>query len=279
MLIQNGDSHFKINPSAGAAIEELYLKGRCVIRTQDEIHFQSSLLFPFPNRLEEGKFNLEGESYQFDLNDFGRPNALHGLIFNMEFQVEQIAENEVEAELTYSGEHESYPFPFHFRVNYKLKKRSLKISHEITNTGSGVLPCGYGWHPYFHVDGYDELRLKAPSKKQVEINEHMIPTGRKGPYYAFDKFESVNGHNLDTCFKLKKFSKRASTFLKLPDYKLEIWQDRNFRFLQVFTPDNQESIAIEPMTCNVNALNNGEGLKILEPNEKWGFNYGVKLHS
>lgn len=279
MLIKNGDSHFKINPSAGAAIEELFLKGHCVIRAQDETHFQSSLLFPFPNRLEEGKFNLDGQSYQFDLNDFGRPNALHGLIFNMKFGVKQLAENEVEAELSYNGESASFPFPFHFQVSYRLKQRSLMISHEITNTGFGVLPCGYGWHPYFHVESYKGLKLKIPSKKQVEINEHMIPTGRKKPFYTFDRFESLNGHNLDTCFEFKRFSKRASTFLKLVDYKLEIWQDQNFRFLQVFTPENQKSIAIEPMTCNINALNNGEGLKVLQPNEKWSFNYGVKLHS
>jgi aldose 1-epimerase len=47
----------------------------------------------------------------------------------------------------------------------------------------------------------------------------------------------------------------------------------------IFTPpdENRDCIAIEPMSCNTNAFNNGDGLTILEPGEKFKGKYGVSL--
>ena len=44
---------------------------------------------------------------------------------------------------------------------------------------------------------------------------------------------------------------------------------RQCPFFQVFTPPHGESIALEPMSCNVDAFNNGEGLVALEPGKEW----------
>jgi aldose 1-epimerase len=46
-------------------------------------------------------------------------------------------------------------------------------------------------------------------------------------------------------------------------------------YLQLYTPEDRKSIAIEPMSCIANAFNNGEGLKILEVAEE--FKWEVKI--
>ena len=44
---------------------------------------------------------------------------------------------------------------------------------------------------------------------------------------------------------------------------------KHFPFFQVFTPPHRESIALEPMTCNVDAFNNGQGLVSLAADKSW----------
>lgn len=52
---------------------------------------------------------------------------------------------------------------------------------------------------------------------------------------------------------------------------------RQFPFFQVFTPPHRESIALEPMSCNVDAFNNGQGLVSLEPDAEWKTRMEIKV--
>ena len=64
---------------------------------------------------------------------------------------------------------------------------------------------------------------------------------------------------------------------------MELWVDRGYAFLQVFTGDTlaparrRTGLALEPMTCAPNAFRSGEGLAVIEPGgsslslkEAWG---------
>ncbi|MCY7409991.1 MAG: hypothetical protein LH473_06945, partial [Chitinophagales bacterium] len=48
-------------------------------------------------------------------------------------------------------------------------------------------------------------------------------------------------------------------------------------YLVCYTPSNRDSIAIEPLTANVDAFNNGEGLTILQPGETLSGSMWVRL--
>ena len=41
--------------------------------------------------------------------------------------------------------------------------------------------------------------------------------------------------------------------------------DGKLNYLVCYTPPRRDSVAIEPLTANVDAFNNGEGLAVLEP--------------
>jgi aldose 1-epimerase len=75
-------------------------------------------------------------------------------------------------------------------------------------------------------------------------------------------------------------------WLEAPDgRRVEIWQDENCHWVQVFTtrkfPKGAAeglAVAIEPMTAPPNGFNSGEGVRWLEPDEHWSVTWGVRYH-
>jgi len=276
--IRSQKSRLTVNPKKGAAIEELVLGDIHLIQPQANYHYESSLLFPFPNRLAQGQFDFEGKSYAFEINDFGKPNALHGLIHDMEFHPEAMEENSINLNLNYLGKHHAFPFPFDFEVTYQLEPTALTIRVAVHNTGESSFPFGFGWHPYFQLPAPEQTRLRLPSVTSVEVNDVLLPTGVRHPFKTFQEASLISGHQLDNCFAIQSAQVVNSTYLCLDaDRTLEIWQDESFGFIQVFTPDDAKTVAIEPMTCNIDALNNGDGLAILRAGEQWTAQFGLRL--
>ncbi|MGB0929923.1 MAG: hypothetical protein ACPGVB_04055, partial [Chitinophagales bacterium] len=58
---------------------------------------------------------------------------------------------------------------------------------------------------------------------------------------------------------------------------LTYFQDKVFPYFQIYIPPHRKSIAIEPMNCNIDAFNNGEGLTLLKVGQTWKGSFGVAL--
>lgn len=139
------------------------------------------------------------------------------------------------------------------------------------NLGDKPMPVGFGWHPYFRImEKADDHWLQLPPCEKVAIDERMIPTGERSEFPDFQETKRVGDTALDNCFANKKTSGVATMKLGGVGRMISVEANvRQFPFFQVFTPPHRESIALEPMTCNVNAFNNKEGLVTLAPNETW----------
>ncbi len=276
-------THLKIDSKNGAAITYWECRKNnqpiALINNRGINSYESSLLFPFPNRLSRGNYNFEGQNYQFPLNDFGKPNALHGLIHSEYFRSIDSGENYLKFAYIYEGDKEFYPFPYQLRIEYKLHANELEINVDVINTGEGNMPCGFGWHPYFDLQLVEKsCRLKLPEVSKIEVDENMIPIAKEAPYRDFQELNSIFDKSLDTCFRLEKMGERSSTFLSYPELgTLEVWQDTSCPFVQVFKYD-ERSIAIEPMTCGIDAFNTKEGLKVLKPQQVWSTKMGLKFY-
>lgn len=242
-------------------------------------HYESSFLFPFPNRLSQGKYEFEGNTYLFPENDFGRPNALHGFLHDRPFELTSRADGYLSFHYDYKGGLSHYPFPCSFDIDYRLGKGSLTIEVTIKNQSDSNLPFGFGWHPYFQLgEMAQNVKLKMEPSTLVEVDELMIPNGKTSPFHTFEMLNTIVGTKLDSCFKLNKPTHRNSTYLSFPDKSmLEIWQDVHHPYVQVYTPDDQKTIAIEPMTCNINALATGDGLSLLKPGESKSLQFGLEI--
>src|SRR6185436_18543598 len=80
----NGN-RFSCVPQYGACLVELVFGGISILDGYEtpegliENHWsKSAFLFPFPNRLKDGKYSFEGKDYQFPINNASTGNAIHG---------------------------------------------------------------------------------------------------------------------------------------------------------------------------------------------------------
>ncbi|MBV6647393.1 MAG: hypothetical protein KI790_18185 [Cyclobacteriaceae bacterium] len=243
---------------------------------------KSALLFPFPNRLEGGLYTYGDQEYQFPINEPERNNAIHGFLKDREFTLKDNSISGDTAELIFSYEYDGsepfYPFAFTFEVSYKYSPTQLETSFHVKNTGDGSMPFGFGWHPYFTIkkEKVDDMKLSFRKCDLVEVNENMIPTGQKMPYSQFDAYHLIGKEELDTCFDMgKQYVVNLKSYTK--HQKLKISTSKSFTFLQLYIPPDRKTIAVEPMTCNVNVFNNKDGLLELKEGDTFSCSCKIEL--
>ena len=281
MHLTTSNQSAKIDLKQGAALTELTLdaKGRSVtlISPDQQYLFASSFLFPFPNRLSNGTYSIDGSTYAFPLNDFGRPNALHGFIHDKEFRVVSASDTEIVVCYEYRGDLAYFPFAFYFCATYTLRQSALDIDVEIVNRSDGDMPFGLGWHPYFNIsDSLVNTSLKLPEVTRFELDENFIPNGVSAEYLTFSEYQNLDGISLDDSFRIT--GSENSSFIRMSNgATIEIWQDPQSRFLQVYTPGDQKSVAVEPMTCGVNAWNLDNNMPVLAKGERFEGSFGVRV--
>lgn len=281
VLLENESQKLLLDLEKGGAITELVLKApesqKNIIKEQDYGH-ASSLLFPFPNRLGDGKFTFENKSYQFPINDVVNDHAIHGFLCSQNFSVETQTTDRILLSYRYDGRLTYYPFPFDVELEYTLKKAALSVSFKVSNLGKSNMPCAFGWHPYFYLDHLDSTKMQLKSICKEEQNARAIPVGKCSPFETFAQPKFLSGYNLDQCFRFQKEKESFQSSVFYPDgVELNVWQCQEMRWVQVFTPEDSKAIAIEPMTAAADAFNHGRGLKILKPNEDWVLKFGVRL--
>lgn len=286
-----------IVPAFGGCILDIRLQGHSILdgykdATEMGINrwAKNLLLFPFPNRLRDGRYQWDGKAYQFPINDGPTGNALHG--FPPQEQALEVTEVVTEAgwasircTYDYDARFEYYPFPFTLDFEVRISNPgSIQAMLRVRNDDRYSIPFGMGWHPYFQLgDTVDELALEVPPCEMVGIDQAMIPTGRQYEYTTFTQARRIGPEVLDNCFALRQQSGRVALLLSGAKGELRYWQETGpgkFGYLQLFTPPHRRSLAIEPMSCNIDAFNNGEGLLRLEAGQeataRFGFDFSAK---
>jgi len=287
-------------PDYGATVHELVLQknGKAyelleAAQTEKEIRkvrwFRSAKLIPFPNRVNDGVYTFEGKIYRLPINFPLQHHANHGLIYDKPFSVVEQKTGETFASLALEyksqGELQGYPFSFRVLIRYTLRQgKGFECFTCITNTDKSNIPVGDGWHPYFMLGGkVDDFSLAIPPARKIEVNERLIPTGKKQEFSEYRSLTPIGKRFFDDGFILKKNkSGIAKTRLRDPrrDLTLTVWQETGrgkYNYLQIFTPPSRTSIAVEPMSCATNAFNSRDGLTILKPGAFFNARYGVTL--
>jgi aldose 1-epimerase len=271
--ITNGENCTIVILKRGAVLNKIELSGIDLIVGYDNLNdfsaYRSAWLFPFPNRLNKGMYHFNGKEYQFPCNEPNGKNALHGFIHDKEFNIISITENADEIEIAlvyaYDGALSFYPFPFEFNVTYKIYSDSIDISVTIENKGNEEMIFGLGWHPYFKLDeALGHISLKMPVSQKIEIDENMIPSGEKSDFNDFTSDNCKIGETeFDTGFLIG--AKKYTVDLASKKISLSLEMGDDWRYFQVFIPNERDCIALEPMTSNIDAFNNHEGLHFLKP--------------
>jgi aldose 1-epimerase len=234
-----------------------------------------AILFPFANRINAGKYEFHGKKYSLACNEPGRDNAIHGLIFNKTFNVDETYEGKSSARVvlsfTENNPPEGFPFPYKVEMKYTLKEDSLNLEVKVHNIGNEEFPFNLGWHPYFCVDNFDKSFLSFESHKQVIFNENLISLGINeiaipNPYSLKDK-------TLDDCFILLD----KNVELYTDHYTVSISGKPKSDYLQIYAPPNENRLAVEPMTGISDSFNHKRGIHILKPNNTKKETWSIKL--
>ena len=252
-------------------------------------------LLPWPNRLQDGRYEFGGVTHQTALTEPAKQNAIHGLT---RWRNWSAAEHEADRVLMTLLLHpqEGYPFTLSLGIEYQLFEPGLTVSTTATNAGTEPLPYGAGHHPYLTVgtELIDYAILRVPALLRLDVDERQIPSGRliavKGTPFDFLEPRPIGATRLDTAFTslLPDVDGLTRVAVQAPGdgRRLTLWMDAAYRFLMVFTGDTipqvnrrRRGLGIEPMTCAPNAFRTGDGLLVLEPGQsvtsKWGLLAGA----
>lgn len=277
--IFNDTTFAKIILNQGGSLQELKLNSVDLINDlyplQYKDTFASSILFPFVNRLENGQFLFEDKEYKVAINEKEKNNALHGFVFNKEFELinQNIQKNSASVTLEYKETQltKGFPFTYTIQLTYIFNQDSLELKVNVLNTSEKTFPFTIGWHPYFTSSDLFTSKLKFDSSTKTIFNGKLI---------AIDKEEiqpvseiEIKDSSLDDCY----FLDSNKIEFKTPEYHLEINSSSENNFLQIYTPPKKNVIAIEPTIGISNSFNNKIGLQTLKPKEKFAIAWQLKL--
>jgi aldose 1-epimerase len=117
-------------------------------------------------------------------------------------------------------------------------------------------------------------------------DERGLPVGTEpvdGTDFDFRAGRTIGTTKLDNAFSdlERPADGLARVELREPGgASVTLWADHSYGYLMLFTGDtqpdvNRRSIAVEPMTCPVNAFQSGESLINLEPGESTTSTWGI----
>lgn len=240
------------------------------------------ILFPFPNRLKQGRFTFEGREYQLPLNEATGTHAIHGFTPRNSWRVIGAGGEKSRAFVTGQFQLSKdlpnsvrlWPADFVFTVTYQLTADALTVDCLVENPDSKNLPFGIGYHPYFCCPNApevqaDEMVLQAATGEVWDV-EAGIPTGSRRPAaneLDFRAPRTIGAAALDTLYT-RDPGHPAVAILghgSVPG-RMTIFADPSFRELLLFTPPHRKAVAIEPYTCATNAANMSDaGWRVLPP--------------
>jgi aldose 1-epimerase len=246
---------------------------------------RGQLLIPWPNRLQDGRYDFDGRSHQAPLNEPENGNAIHGLVRWVAWRVVEREPARVVVEHLVHPQ-PGYPFSLEVRVDYTLSEEGLAVRTTATNVGPDTCPYGAGAHPYLTVgtDVVDDVVLRVPARTVLRSDERSLPVGAvavEGTEADYREPRRIGPARLDNAYTdldrgpdgLARVELRADD-----GAGASLWLDAAYPYVMVFTGDlpdvGRRGLAVEPMTCPPNAFRSGDGIVLLEPGQShtgaWG---------
>jgi aldose 1-epimerase len=267
--------------SIGASLRELRFDDRDLVVpfSADEIRpkFRGATLAPWPNRITDGRYELDGVPQQLALTEPERGHALHGLVGWQEFTA--ISESPSEVVLGAVIEPQSgYPFRVFLSVRFTLGDGGLESEVVASNLSAAPAPFGTGPHPYL-VAGpgrVDDWTLELPAATVLTVTEDrlmpiaVVPVAEAG--LGFESPRMIGDTFIDHAFSaLHRENGVATVRVTSGSTGVVMHWDSRCPWVQVHTADqpsaaeNRIGLAVEPMTCPPDAFNSGTDLVWIEP--------------
>jgi aldose 1-epimerase len=253
------------------------------------------VLFPFPNRIRDGRFTWDGRTYQLPLNDPAGKNAIHGFACRHPWRVVAQGADADGAWLTglFRGSIDApedralWPADYQLTLTIRLGANNLRLQAEVFNPDTKPLPFGLGYHPYFKLpftpsgNAADSL-VQVPARSFWSLTD-SLPNGDTRPVDGSRNLTAprrFGDMKLDDVLTDITTSPEADglrdcgTIQGEPSRSLRMRCSAEFRDLVVFTPPHRQAFCIEPYTCVTDAINLqargvDAGWLTLAPGQRW----------
>jgi aldose 1-epimerase len=219
------------------------------------------LLAPWANRLGARRYEVDGIVVDLDgldlhTDEHGLP--IHGtMTARPGWEVLDLSRDSLAARFDFGAHPDllaSFPFPHELRIEASVEATTLRIDTTLVPTGDHPVPISFGYHPYLRLPGEqrEDVRLRLPERRHLELDDRQLPTGRTHVEEAED--EAVGSRTFDDLYELGDDRWLA---LAGGGRRLVLELGDGYGHAQVFTPPAAETICLEPMTAPVNALVDG----------------------
>ncbi|CAM3273858.1 aldose epimerase family protein [Paracoccus nototheniae] len=136
------------------------------------------------NRIAQGRFRLDGQDHQSDLNFRGR-HTLHGGSQGTDLQLWQIGALFPDAvTLTLDLPDGHMGFPGTLRITARIALQDGALCFDLSATTDRATPCNLTHHGYFTLDGAASIaghRLSVAADHYLPVDDDLIPTGQIAP--------------------------------------------------------------------------------------------------
>jgi galactose mutarotase-like enzyme len=254
--LRTANTEVRVAPPRGAIVTSFRVGGR------EFLYFDSAtfddptknvrggipVLFPTPGKLENDRWSYGGREGELKQHGFAR---------NLPWRVgaSDVASVQLHLESN-EATRAVYPWKFAATLIYSVAANTLRIDFSVTNTGDSPMPFAFGLHPYFLVRSKANVRIPTAATRAFDnIAKTIVPF----PGFDFTSDE-VDLHLID----------HGSTRAILdPDGGAQIAIETSPEFIRwvVWTVAGKDYVCLEPWTAPGNALNTGEGILVLAPEE------------
>jgi galactose mutarotase-like enzyme len=269
-------------PTLGMLGASLRHRGEELLGLTDEVPRYASkgstlgipLLHPWANRLGGATYRAAGRSVELDL---GSPLlqleehglAIHGVVgpwlpWRVREQRATPGGAMLAARLEYTTDDllTAFPFPHALVQEVSLDAGGLTVTTSLTPAGDGAVPITFGYHPYLHLPGLDResWRVELPAMRRLLLDERQVPSGEEE---AFAGLTGALDRDYDDGFAGLADGVRFA--LEAAGRRIEVTFLEGYPYGQVFAPPGKDFVCIEPMTAPANALQSGDGLRLVDP--------------
>lgn len=272
--LQSSRLHLELCPSVGGCITRLdFINNGAVIpvlRPYDTalplspLNFANFPLTPFSNRIDHGKLQFQGMTFDVGPAFASEPHPNHGDGWTSPWAVESQTDDSVTLILKTKSSPLT-PYVYEARQIFRLKDDSMIADIEMTNLSGRPLPFGTGHHFYYPRTQQTVLKARLPQVwtcRDVMMPKDLIDVPAQ---WDFSKGITISDDNLkpaihggdgtalmDHCFQ--GWDQHAEIYWPETGTCLTIDADPVFKNFVIYVPQNNFFCA-EPVTNITNGFN------------------------
>jgi len=227
---------------------------------------------PWPNRLEDGNYQMDGIEYQIPKLD-SQNNANHGLLLDEKMEI--VSHDSDSLKLNYSfGKDAHYPFAIDLEIEFSLEENALVTRATATNNSLNAAPFAIGFHPYFLMGS--KFTVSAGFTHRVVADDRMLPVSAKEVSRLDLNQDSPELATLDDCYYGSN-----EVLVTNPSGSFEIRGLENINYFMLYRPPAQvfaqgSALAIEPMSHLTNVFATDIASAQILPGESKSYSYEIR---